>query len=65
LGNVSTVTDMLTGTPEVVEAAAAKCHQICGAYHIVGAGCELSPFTPPENVHAMVRFAHQHKPVPA
>jgi MtaA/CmuA family methyltransferase len=62
LGNVSTITDMLTGTPETVEAAAARCHEICGTYHIVGAGCELSPFTPPENVHAMVRFAREHTP---
>jgi MtaA/CmuA family methyltransferase len=60
LGNVSTVTDMLNGTPESVEAAADKCYEICGQYHIVGAGCELSPFTPPENLRAMIRFAKEH-----
>jgi MtaA/CmuA family methyltransferase len=62
LGNVSTVTDMLTGTPEDVQEACAKCYETCGPYHIVGAGCELSPFTPPENIHAMVRFAAEHTP---
>ncbi|MGA2804581.1 MAG: uroporphyrinogen decarboxylase family protein [Acidimicrobiales bacterium] len=62
LGNVSTVTDLLQGTPEHVEAAAARCHEICGSYHIVGAGCEVSPRTPPENLRALIRYANQHKP---
>jgi uroporphyrinogen-III decarboxylase len=65
LGNVSTITDMLQGTPETVEAAAGKCHEICGQYHIVGAGCEVSPLTPPENLQAMVRYARQHHPGPS
>ncbi len=64
LGNVSTITDMLEGTPERVEAAARKCHEICGPYHIVGAGCEVSPLTPPENLRAMVRYAVEHQPGP-
>jgi uroporphyrinogen-III decarboxylase len=62
LGNVSTVTDLLEGTPEHVEAVAARCHEICGSYHIVGAGCEVSPRTPPENLRALIRYANQHKP---
>ena len=62
LGNVSTITDLLEGTPERVEAAARRCHEICGSYHIVGAGCEVSPLTPPENLRAMIRYASQHKP---
>jgi MtaA/CmuA family methyltransferase len=64
LGNVSTITDMLEGTAERVEAAARKCHEICGPYHIVGAGCEVSPLTPPENLRAMVRYAVEHQPGP-
>jgi uroporphyrinogen-III decarboxylase len=64
MGNVSTITDMLTGTPADVEAACQRCHGICGPYHVVGAGCELSPFTPPENLHAMVRYAVEHTPGP-
>lgn len=62
LGNVSTVTDMLSGTPESVEAAARRCHETCGAYHIVGAGCEVSPLSPPENLRAMIRYACEHEP---
>ena len=62
LGNVSTITYMLTGTPQDVQAACLACLETCGPYHIVGAGCELSPFTPPENLHAMVRFAAEHTP---
>ena len=50
LGNVSTVGEMLTGTPEEVYEAAAECHRISGPRHIVGTGCEVSPETPPENV---------------
>jgi MtaA/CmuA family methyltransferase len=62
LGNVSTVTDLLQGTPKDVEAAAARCHEICGSFHIVGAGCEVSPRTPPENLRALIRYANEHKP---
>ena len=62
MGNVSTITDMLEGTPEKVTTAAARCHEICGCYHIVGAGCEISPFTPTENLRAMIRYAHNHQP---
>ena len=57
LGNVSTITDCSTGTPESVEAATRRCHELCGRYHIVGAGCEVSPLTPPENLRAMIRYA--------
>ena len=62
MGNVSTITDLLEGTPERVTAATSKCHEICGPYHVVGAGCEISPFTAPENLRAMVRYAHEHQP---
>ncbi len=59
-GNVSTITDMLEGSPAQVYAAAAHCHQICGERHIVNPGCEVSPLSPPENVEALVRYAHEH-----
>ena len=39
-----------------------RCHETCGPFHVVGAGCELSPRTPPENVHAMVPYAPEHTP---
>ena len=62
LGNVSTITDLFEGTPERVYAACAKCHATCGQFHIVGAGCEVSPLTPPENVRAMIEYARHHRP---
>ncbi len=67
LGNVNTVEEMLSGTPEDVYAAAAECHRICGSKHIVGTGCEVSPETPPANLRALVAYAHDHLPtdVPA
>jgi MtaA/CmuA family methyltransferase len=61
-GNISTITDLLEGTPEKVYAAARRCHRICGKYHIVGAGCEVSPQTPPENLRALLAYAAEHKP---
>jgi len=61
-GNVSTITDLLEGTPEQVYAACERCHKTCGKYYIVGAGCEISPRTPPENLRAMMTYAREHKP---
>lgn len=61
-GNVSTITDLLQGTPEQVYEACRRCHEICGRYHVVSAGCEMSPLTPPENLHAMMAYAREHKP---
>jgi len=60
-GNVSTISTLLTGTPEDVYAEAARCHQIAGSSHIVNSGCETSPMTPPENLHALVRYAREHQ----
>lgn len=62
LGNVSTITDLLEGTPEKVYEATRRCHEICGRYHVVGSGCEVSPATPPENLRAMLAYAREHKP---
>ncbi len=62
LGNVSTITDMLEGTPDQVYQASRRCHEIAGKAHIVGTGCEVPPATPPENLHAMVRYSQEHSP---
>jgi uroporphyrinogen-III decarboxylase len=62
LGNVSTITDLLNGTPRQVADVAARCHEICGRYHVVGAGCEVSPLTPVENFGALVEYALEHRP---
>jgi MtaA/CmuA family methyltransferase len=62
LGNVNTVEEMLTGTPDEVYAAAAECHRIAGPRHIVGTGCEVAPETPPQNLRALVAYARDHAP---
>jgi len=61
-GNISTISDLFDGTPERVYAACGRCHRTCGKYFIVGAGCEISPRTPPENLRAMVAYAREHRP---
>jgi len=61
LGNVSTITDMLEGTPWQVYQASRWCHQTCGRFHIVGTGCEVPTEAPPENLHAMVRYSREHR----
>ena len=61
-GNVSTITDMIQGTPDSVYRAAQRCHQICGSRHIVNCGCEVSPITPPANLKALIRYARENAP---
>lgn len=60
-GNVSTVTDLMTGTPDDVYASAARCHAASGRFHIVNSGCEVSPLTPPDNLRALIRYAREHR----
>ena len=62
LGNVSTVGDLLQGAPGGVYEAASNCHKVCGSAHIVGAGCEVSPMTPVENLRALVQYALDNRP---
>lgn len=59
-GNVSTVTDLLHGTPEDVYDSAANCFAKVGPKYIAGSGCEISPLSPLENVKAIVDFASTH-----
>lgn len=59
-GNVSTVEEMISGTPEVVYEAVRTCHEEAGGNFIVGAGCEVSPLTPPNNLKAMIAYAREH-----
>lgn len=61
-GNVSTIADMIQGTPDDVYRVAGQCHAICGKRHIVNCGCEVSPITPPDNLRALIRYARDHQP---
>jgi uroporphyrinogen-III decarboxylase len=58
-GNVSTVDTLVRGSPDDVRAEAAACHRACGARHVVSPGCEVSPLTPPANIHALVAYARE------
>jgi MtaA/CmuA family methyltransferase len=59
LGNVDPVTVLQNGTPSEVEAAVADCYRQAGRHYIIGAGCEVAPDTPAQNVEALgrLRFA--------
>jgi MtaA/CmuA family methyltransferase len=59
-GNVSTITDLLEGSPDSVYEACRACHRTAGANYIVSAGCEVSPLTPPDNLRAMIRYAREN-----
>ena len=61
LGNVSTITDLLEGDPDSVYEACRTCHEEAGANYVVGAGCEVSPLTPPDNLRAMMRYAKDNR----
>ena len=59
MGNISTNTTLLFGTPEDVERDSEKVIKQAGrrGKFILASGCMLSPDTPGENVHAMVKSA--------
>jgi MtaA/CmuA family methyltransferase len=61
LGNLDPVRDLRAGTPGSVYAAVAECHSQAGSRFIVGAGCEVPRDTPTANVHALVRYAREHR----
>lgn len=62
LGNIDPVNVLRDGNPDSVYQAIAECHQQAGPRYIVGAGCEVTRDTSPENFNAMLRYAHSHKP---
>ncbi len=58
LGGIDPVRVLQYGSPEDVTAAAAECHSQAGPRYILGAGCEIPPDTPPPNLLALSRYAH-------
>ena len=60
LGNMDPVRVLRDGTPESVTEALALCHRQAGNPWIVGAGCEVPPATPDENVFALAAYAATH-----
>ncbi|MBI4659186.1 MAG: uroporphyrinogen decarboxylase family protein [Verrucomicrobia bacterium] len=57
LGNVDPVRVLRDGNPESILSAIAECHRQAGPRYIVGAGCEVTRDTPPENLEALAAYA--------
>ncbi len=62
LGNIDPVRVLRDRTPAEITKAVAACHAGAGPRYIVGAGCEVAPDTPYDNVRAMVRYAQLTAP---
>ena len=52
-GRVDPVADVLNGTPESIRAEVAASYAALGNPHLVMAGCEIPPGTPPANLKAL------------
>jgi MtaA/CmuA family methyltransferase len=57
LGGIDPVRELQNCTPEGVLNALTKCQKQAGSRYIVGAGCEVPPGTPPENLLTMSEYA--------
>jgi MtaA/CmuA family methyltransferase len=61
-GNIPTLSVLVEGSADDTYRSAAESHRVCGRRHIVSPGCDASPLTPSENIHAMVRYAKEATP---
>jgi MtaA/CmuA family methyltransferase len=52
-GNIDPVDGVLNGSPDSIRAAVRATYAEVGAPYLVGAGCEIPPGTPPENLKAL------------
>jgi MtaA/CmuA family methyltransferase len=52
-GRADPVTDILHGTPASIRAVVAQSYAVLGNPHLVMAGCEIPPGTPPDNLAAL------------
>jgi MtaA/CmuA family methyltransferase len=57
LGGTDPVRELQNCSPEEVLNALKKCHHQASSRYIVGAGCEVPPGTPPENLRTMADYA--------
>lgn len=57
LGGLDPVRVLQNGSPLDVARAAEACCRLAGPRYILGAGCEVPPHTPPENLHALAAVA--------
>jgi MtaA/CmuA family methyltransferase len=61
LGGTDPVRELQNCSPEEVLSALTKCHHQAGFRYIVGAGCEVPPGTPPENLRVLADYAINNK----
>jgi uroporphyrinogen-III decarboxylase len=61
LGNMEPVGCLQNGTPDQIKSVLADCHKTIGEHFIIGAGCEVPPGTPYENLRAMVEYSFEHE----
>lgn len=63
IGNLDPSSILLYGTPEKVAEESQKCIDAAGqgGRFILGSGCEVAPFTPQENLKAMIATAHRNR----
>ena len=59
-GNIDPVSVLQDSTPEQIHQAIEQCHKEAGSNFIVGAGCEVTRNTPPENLRVLTDYAHSH-----
>ncbi len=59
-GNIDPVSVLRNGTPEKIYQAIEQCHKEAGSNFIVGAGCEVTRDTPPENLRVLTDYALSH-----
>jgi MtaA/CmuA family methyltransferase len=59
-GNIDPVAVLQDSTPEQIHQAIEQCHKEAGGSFIVGAGCEVTRDTPPENLQVLTDYAQSH-----
>ncbi len=59
-GNIDPVSVLQDSTPEQIRQAVERCHKEAGSNFIVGAGCEVTRNTPPENLRVLTDYAKSH-----
>jgi MtaA/CmuA family methyltransferase len=57
-GNVDPVNGVLRATPDEVHRRFVQAAALCGPRRMIGAGCEIPPDTPEENIRAMLRVRY-------
>ena len=59
-GNIDPVSVLQDSAPEQIHQAIEQCHEEAGGNFIVGAGCEVTRNTPPENLRVLTDYAQSH-----